>query len=80
MTAVDTRTAEAALLRLYSEKQLELEDSGAMPPFGPCRLERYRRHLEIGGAVNLGFLVACFTIFVLFIVLNLVFHVQFSAL
>jgi hypothetical protein len=78
--ALDPRTAEAVLLGLYVETERELQDRGAMPRPQPGRLQRSRRALEIAGAVNLGFLIACLTIFVLFVFLNLVFHVQYFPL
>lgn len=72
------RQAEATLLRLYLQTQTELQQRGSLPVPAPTRLDRFRRPLEVAGAVNLGLLVAGFTLFLLFVVLNLVFHVQFS--
>lgn len=77
---LDTGTARRAveeqlLLDTYLRRQRELEESGALPVArGP--LEAHREKLLLAGALELGFLVASFSMLAVLVVVNLIFHLE----
>ncbi len=74
-SGIDQGLLESWIVDAYAsiESEFEAELQERRPP---TVLERHARLLQILGAVQLGLLVATGSIFVLFIVLNLIFHMQ----
>lgn len=74
------RDAERAelLLRAYLETQREQEASGALPRSGRTVLTRLRPLFECLGAIQVGALIACFTIFLNFLIVVMLLHLDVS--
>ncbi len=72
---IDQGLLESWVVDAYASIEAELEAEFSERR-APTILERHARLLQILGAVQLGLLVATGSIFVLFIVLNLIFHMQ----
>jgi hypothetical protein len=69
----DQELAELAL-RAYLEIEAEQEAKGAVPPRRENALTRFRGLFEVIGSIQLGLLVACFTILLNFVVVVMIFH------
>ena len=69
-------TVEAWVIEAYAELEARLER--AEPPQRPRRtvVQRCGPLLRVLGAVNLGLLVAALAIFLDFLILNFIFHMQ----
>jgi hypothetical protein len=66
------------LLRAYLEMQREQQERGALPPSGRNVLTRFRRVFECLGAIQIGLLIACFTIFMNFLIIVMLLHLDMS--
>ncbi len=60
----------------YERLEQELSESGALPRPGRTVLHWLRVPLELLGAVQLGLVTACLSMFVLFVLINLLFHLH----
>jgi hypothetical protein len=81
MTADDKLSSEELRdlhLEVYVEIQREQEDQGAIPRSEQNVLTRFRWLFEIMGAVQLAFFLACLTILLNFVVVRMLFHIDFS--
>jgi hypothetical protein len=66
---------EELLLDTYLRRQRELEESSELPrPEDP--LGRLRPQIAVAGAIHVGFLVACFSLFMILVVVNVIFHLE----
>ena len=73
--AARRRLEEELLLDTYLRRQHELEEAGVLPvPRDAVAVRRER--LVLAGALELGFLVACFSIFAVLVIVNLLFHLE----
>lgn len=65
-------------LQAFLEFQREQEENGAIPRSERNVLTRFRGFFVFLGAVNLAFFVACLTVLLNFIVVRILFHLDFS--
>lgn len=66
------------LLRTYLQFRRELEEKDALPREEKNVLTRFRGEFEFIGALLLGLLTACFTIFLNFVIVVMLLHLDLS--
>ena len=66
------------LLRTYLQFRRELEEKDALPREEKNVLTRFRGGFEFIGALLLGLLTACFTIFLNFVIVVMLLHLDLS--
>jgi hypothetical protein len=71
MSKLDKEIREQLLLETYIDFEQQHNTSSE-----PNVLVRLRDKLELAGAIQLGFFVACLTIFLNFVVVNLILHLS----
>lgn len=64
------------LLETYLEVEQEQEADLSIPRSDSHSLGRFRRMFELLGAIHLGLLIACLTIFIEFVILRLILHLD----
>lgn len=65
-------------LKAFLEFRQEQEEKGVIPRSEQTVLTRFRGFFVVLGAVNLAFFLACLTILLNFIVVRVLFHLDFS--
>ena len=73
----DTAAREDLLIDTYLKRQGELEAEGRIPTPREDWIAENRDRVERIGAAQLAFVVACVSIFLNFLALNLIFHIEF---
>ena len=66
------------LLRAYLEMEREQQERGALPRRRRTVLTRFRLLFECLGAIQIGLLVACLTIFLNFLIVVMLLHLDVS--
>jgi hypothetical protein len=65
-------------LEVFLEFQKEQEEKGVIPRSERNVLTRFRGFFEFVGAVQLAFFLACLTILANFVIVRMMFHLDFS--
>ena len=75
---LDEPDRHEVLWRTYLAVQREQQASGAMPRFDSTVLSRLSGLLALLGAVQLGVLVSCFGVLMVFVVTRMILHLDFA--